>query len=100
MLESNIKTVRTDIKSLIKDAQDLFREATSSTGERADELRARGLTLLDTAMEKAQGVQAAAIETGKEVAQTTDEFVQQNPWKSVAISAGVGMLFGMLLARK
>lgn len=100
MLESNIKTVRNDMRTLIRDAQDLFREATSNSGVKADELRNKGLMLLDSAMEKAQEVQAAAVETGKEVAQTTDEFVQQNPWKAVAISTGIGLLFGMLLSRR
>ncbi|MCY1562336.1 hypothetical protein D9M68_997110 [compost metagenome] len=51
-------------------------------------------------MEKAQEVQAVALEKGKVAAQSTDEFVHQNPWKAVAIAAGVGMLIGMLVARK
>lgn len=100
MLETNIKTVRNDMRTLVKDAQDLFREATSNTGDKAEELRNKGLMLLDAAMEKAQEAQAAALETGKEVAQTTDEFVHNNPWKAVAISTAVGVLIGMLLARK
>jgi ElaB/YqjD/DUF883 family membrane-anchored ribosome-binding protein len=100
MLESNIKTVRNDMRTLIKDAQDLFREATSNTGVKAEDLRNKGLTLLDTAMERAQEVQAAAVETGKEVAQTTDEFVQENPWAAVAIAAGAGLFLGMLFGRK
>jgi ElaB/YqjD/DUF883 family membrane-anchored ribosome-binding protein len=100
MLESNIKTVRNDMRTLIKDAQDLFREATSNTGVKAEDLRNKGLTLLDTAMEKAQEVQAAAVETGKEVAQTTDEFVQENPWAAVAVATGAGLLLGLLLGRK
>jgi ElaB/YqjD/DUF883 family membrane-anchored ribosome-binding protein len=100
MLESNIKTVRNDMRTLVKDAQELFREATSNSGEKAEELRNKGLMLLDAAMETAQEVQAAAVETGKEVAQTADEYVQQNPWKAVAISTGVGLLIGMLLARR
>lgn len=100
MLETNIKTARTDLKSLLQDAQELFLEATSSTGVRADELRAKGLVLLDSALVKAQEMQTVAMETGKEVAQTTDDFVQENPWKAVAISAGLGLLVGMLVARK
>jgi ElaB/YqjD/DUF883 family membrane-anchored ribosome-binding protein len=100
MLETNLKTVRTDMKTLIKDAQDLFREATSVTGVKAEELRARGLTLLDTAMAKAQDVQAVAMEKGKEVADSADVYVRENPWRAVAISAGVGVLVGMLIARK
>lgn len=100
MLESNVKTVRNDMRTLMREAQDLFREATSMTGDKADELRARGMTLLETAMDKAQDVQKIAMETGKEVAETTDDFVKKNPWKAVAISAGVGVLVGLLIARK
>jgi ElaB/YqjD/DUF883 family membrane-anchored ribosome-binding protein len=100
MLASNVKTVRNDMKTLMKDAQDLFREATSATGEKADELRAKGLGMLETAMTKAQEVQTAALETGKEVVESADDFVKENPWKAVAISAGVGLLVGMLISRK
>lgn len=100
MIESNLKTVRTDMKSLIKDAQDLFREATSASGIKAEDLRNKGLNLLDNAMAKAQDMQSAALETGKEIADTADDYVQGNPWRAVAISAGVGLLVGMLIARK
>lgn len=100
MVSSNIKTVRNDMKSLMRDAQDLFREAASATGDKADDLRARGMQLLEAAGAKAQELQAVAVETTKEVAHTTDEFVKENPWKAVAISAGVGVLIGMLIARK
>ena len=100
MQTSNIKTVRNDMRTLIKEAQDLFREATYTTGDKADELRARGMALLESALAKAQEVQTVAMETGKEVAETTDAFVKENPWKAVAISAGVGVLIGMLIARR
>ena len=100
MLESNLKTVRNDMRTLMREAQDLFREATSMTGDRADEMRERGMALLETALTKAQEMQAVAIETGKEVAETADDFVKENPWKAVALSAGVGVLVGLLIARK
>lgn len=100
MTTSSFKTVRSDMKTLVRDAQELFREATSASGDRADELRSKGLDMLETAVARAQELQAAAIETGKEIAETTDDFVRENPWKAVAISAGVGVLLGMLIARK
>jgi ElaB/YqjD/DUF883 family membrane-anchored ribosome-binding protein len=100
MIQTNVKTARTDMRTLVKDAQDLFRQATSATGDKAELLRTQGLNLLDSAVSKAQEVQAAAVQTGKEVAETTDTYVQENPWKAVAISAGVGVLIGMLIARK
>lgn len=100
MMQTNVKTARTDMRTLVKDAQDLFRQATSATGDKAELLRTQGLNLLDSAVTKAQEVQTAALQTGKEVAETTDTYVQENPWKAVAISAGVGVLIGMLIARK
>jgi ElaB/YqjD/DUF883 family membrane-anchored ribosome-binding protein len=100
MLASNVKTVRNDMKTLLRDAQDLFHEATSATGEKADELRQKGISLLEAATVKAQELQSAAVETGKEIAETADDFVKENPWKSVAIAGVVGVLVGVLIARK
>ena len=100
MLEPTIKTAKTDMRSLLRDAQDMFRQATSTSGSKADELRNRGLNLLDTAIEKAQDAQYAAVNTSKEFAETADDFVRDNPWRSIAISASVGLVIGLLLTRR
>ena len=100
MLANNIKTVRNDMKTLVKDAQDLLREASLASGEKADELRARGLAMLEAAMEKAHELQAIAVEKGKAAAHTTDEFVHEHPWKAVGIAAGIGLVVGMLISRR
>jgi ElaB/YqjD/DUF883 family membrane-anchored ribosome-binding protein len=100
MLTSNIKTTRNDMRTLVQDAQTLFREATRSTGVKAEELRTRGLELLDAAMEKAQDAQVIALQKSKQAVQTTDRFVHENPWQAVALSAGAGLLVGLLIARK
>jgi ElaB/YqjD/DUF883 family membrane-anchored ribosome-binding protein len=97
MLENTIKTGKTDLKTMLRDAQDMFRDATSATGSKADELRSKGLTLLDAAIEKAQDAQTVAVSTSKEFADTADEYVRSNPWKSVAIAAGAALAIGILL---
>lgn len=100
MVENQLKTVRNDLNTLVRDAQALFREATSTTGVKADELRARAMVLLEEASGKAKELQAAALETGKELADSADGYVRKNPWQAVAVSAGVGVLIGMLIARR
>lgn len=100
MLNANIKTVRNDMNTLVKDAQELFREAGLATGQKAEELRAKGLVMLENAMDKAHELQAIAVEKGKAAAQSTDEFVHEHPWKSIGIAAGVGLVVGMLIARR
>ena len=37
---------------------------------------------------------------GKQVATTTDTYVKENPWRSIAVAAGVGLLVGVILGRK
>ncbi|MDY7573149.1 DUF883 family protein [Actimicrobium sp. CCI2.3] len=100
MLTSHLRTGRTDMKTLVQDAQDLFREATSATGVKAEELRGRGMELLETAKVRAHDAQVAAVETGKEIATSADDYVHENPWRAVAVSATVGLLVGLLIARK
>lgn len=100
MLENNISTVNNDVKTLVKDAQALFTAATALTGEKAEELRGRGMRALDTALAKAQDAQVKAVETGKQVAATTDVYVKENPWRSIAVAAGIGLLAGVILGRK
>ena len=57
MLESNINTVRSDLKTLMKDAQDLFAEAATASGSKAEELRSKGMKLLDNAIDSAHHFQ-------------------------------------------
>ncbi len=100
MYRPTLKTTRSDIRSLVKDSQELFHEAAVTTGKTAEDLREKGLELLDAAVSKAQDVQAAAIEISKEIAATTDEYVQENPWRAIAISASIGLLVGLVISRK
>ena len=100
MHKSSFRTTRGDIRTLIKDAQDLFHEAAATTGEKAEVLRLKGSDLLDAAVSKAQNVQTAALETGKEIAASTDDYVHENPWGAVAVSATIGLLLGLIISRK
>ena len=100
MLETNLKIVNNDVKTLVKDAQSLFQAAAALTGEKAEEVRARGMRLLDSALVKAQEAGANAVVAGKEMATSTDAYVKANPWRSIAVAAGAGLLAGVILGRK
>jgi ElaB/YqjD/DUF883 family membrane-anchored ribosome-binding protein len=100
MLETELNNINSDIKILLNDARVLFNSAASLSGDKAQEVRERGQRLLDAALLKTQEYQAHAVDAGKEIANRTDEYVKQNPWRTVAIGAGVGLLIGVLLGRK
>lgn len=90
----------TDVKALVKDAQSLLTAAAALTGTKADELRERGMAMLDVALGKAGKYQDQAVVKGKELAKTADVYVKDNPWRTVAVAAGVGLLVGVVLGRK
>lgn len=99
-LNGNMNAVQTDVKTLVKDAQTLLTAAAALTGEKAEEMRGRGMQMLDVALGKASQVQGQAIVKGKELAHTADVYVKDNPWRTIAAAASVGLLVGVILGRK
>ncbi|MBX6318192.1 YqjD family protein [Pigmentiphaga sp.] len=86
-----------DVKVVLNDAEDLLKQAASSTGDRAVELRERALTSLKRAREKLLDVQDSMLERSKAAARATDDFVHDNPWRAIGIAAAVGFLAGLLV---
>ena len=99
-IDSGLQNASADMKLLVKDAQALLSAAASLTGDKADELRTRGMELLDRAMGKAGKYQGQAVEKSKELAETADVYVKDNPWRTVAAAASLGLLVGIFLGRK
>lgn len=89
-----------DIKTVLADAEDLLKQAASSTGERATELREKALAQLKQAKEKAADVQVVVVEKGKAAARKTDDFVHEHPWQSLGVAAAAGFVLGLLINRK
>ena len=99
-IDNGLNTANADMKALVKDAQSLLSAAASLTGEKADELRSRGMEMLDRAMGKASQYQGQAVVKSKELAHTADVYVKDNPWRTVVAAARVGLLVGIVLGRK
>lgn len=89
-----------DIKTVLNDAEELLKQAASTTGERAAELRESALARLKQAKEKAADVQVVVVEKGKKAARVTDDYVHEHPWQALGIAAGIGLLAGLLINRK
>jgi ElaB/YqjD/DUF883 family membrane-anchored ribosome-binding protein len=100
MPESTIATARNDLKALVRDAQALFDEATAAGGAKAEELHSKGMEMLDHALSRAHELQEIAVKTGRKVAHDTDEYVHEHPWRAIGIAGAVGVLIGMLIARR
>jgi len=88
-----------DVKVVIGDAEELLRQSAAATGEQAVQLRERAMAMLRQAREKAQELQDSALERGRAAARATDDYVHENPWRSIGVAFGAGILIGVLVNR-
>jgi ElaB/YqjD/DUF883 family membrane-anchored ribosome-binding protein len=89
-----------DLKTVMEDAEALLKATSTLTGEKIQEVRARAEESLRNAKVRLGEVEEEAMRRAREVADATDEYVRENPWQSVGIAAGIGLVVGLLLARR
>lgn len=89
-----------DLKVVVADADELLRATAGQAGDKVAELRHKLQDNLAHARASLADAQAAAIQKAKAVGRATDDYVHENPWKSVGIAAGVGFVVGLLIGRR
>lgn len=89
-----------DLKAVVADAEELLRATAGQAGDKVADLRARIEERLGDARVTLAETQAAALEKAKQAGRAADDYVHENPWRSVGIAAGVGLLVGMLISRR
>jgi ElaB/YqjD/DUF883 family membrane-anchored ribosome-binding protein len=78
-----------ELRDVVAAAEDLLKATAGEHGERIEEVRARAEESLRAARERLEGV-------GRRL----NDQVHEHPWTAVGIAAGVGLVLGILLARK
>lgn len=89
-----------DLKVVVADAEELLRATAGQAGEKVTELRSQIEGRLRNARATLAEAQDAIVNKAKQVGSATDDYVHDNPWKSVGIAAGVGLLVGILIGRR
>jgi len=89
-----------DLHAVVAEAESLLRATAGAAGEGASELRAKVQASLDRAKHNLADLQDAAVEKARAAGRATDNYVHENPWQSIGVAAGVGLLLGMLIARR
>ena len=100
-LTSNQKDkLMSDVRLFISDAEEMMRLTADEAGETATELRQRVLSRLQHARAELAALQSMVATKAKAATKAKDEYVQENPWKSVGIAAGIALLIGLLAGRR
>jgi ElaB/YqjD/DUF883 family membrane-anchored ribosome-binding protein len=89
-----------DFKVVVSDAEELLRATANQAGDKAADLRVRMQARLADAKVQLADAEAVLVDKAKQAGRVADEYVQDNPWRSVGIAAGVGLIVGLLIGRR
>jgi ElaB/YqjD/DUF883 family membrane-anchored ribosome-binding protein len=89
-----------DLKTVIADAEELLSLTSTQTGDKVAELRLRMGDNLRAARHKLEDAEAAIRDKAREAARATDDYVHENPWRSIGVAAGAGLVIGLLIGRR
>jgi ElaB/YqjD/DUF883 family membrane-anchored ribosome-binding protein len=89
-----------EFKAVVTDAEALIK-ATANTGDsQLSELRAKAEESLSIAKERIMDIQTEVVAKTKAAARATDEYVHENPWRSIGFAASLGVVVGLLISRR
>jgi ElaB/YqjD/DUF883 family membrane-anchored ribosome-binding protein len=85
-----------DIKTLVRDAEELLRASTENAEELTGEARRRAEQSLHALRSQLGDIERDL----KGRAEVLDGYVHDNPWAAVAIVGGIALLVGLLMGRR
>jgi len=89
-----------DFKVVVADAEALIKATANTGGEALANLRSKAEDSLAVAKSKMADAQDSLVEKSKAAAKVTDEYVHDNPLKAIGVSAGIGLVIGLLIGRR
>jgi ElaB/YqjD/DUF883 family membrane-anchored ribosome-binding protein len=85
-----------DLKALVRDADELMKATAGQAGDKVSEIRSRLAAALESAKATGQRLEEKTVAAAK----ATDRTIREHPYESIGIAFGVGLLVGVLVRRK
>src|SRR5436190_20758309 len=92
----NTDALVTDLKSVVRDSEQLLEAVAGATGEKAEALRQR----LNETLQGARETCARLEDKTKESLEKADRVVREHPYQSVGVALAVGVVIGALVGRR
>jgi len=99
MNDDKMNAARTAIESTASDVKDNLKKAGDTIGEKIDSVSANTQSALGSACDTMQTLQNTISSKTQDMAKCTDDFVQQQPWRAVAVSILMGVGLGLYMSR-
>jgi ElaB/YqjD/DUF883 family membrane-anchored ribosome-binding protein len=86
----------TDLKRVMRDSEELLQASAGAVGDKAHDLRERLAQTLEAARVTCHRLEERTVEAAK----ATDKVIRAHPYESIGVAFGLGLLIGVLVARK
>jgi ElaB/YqjD/DUF883 family membrane-anchored ribosome-binding protein len=91
-IELSTEKLLQDLKEVVRDGEELLRAGAEELGDHGSATREKLAAALEVAKETQRRLQERAL-TG---AKAADKYIRENPYQSLGIAFGAGMLLGLL----
>jgi len=89
-----------ELQAVVRDAEALLDATAAQTGEHIASVRARAEETVQQAKAHLADTQDELLQGARDAAAATESYIKKNPWQTVGIAAGVGLVIGLLLRRR
>ena len=100
MASNTSEQLRAELKSLADTLEEVLQTSTDKPKAELDKLRGKAESLLKDTRERLSDTGDKSAYQTKEIAGKADDYVHEKPWTGVGIGAAVGVVIGVLLARR
>src|SRR5438445_4417415 len=91
-IEQSTEKLLQDLKEVVRDGEELLRAGAEDLSERGSAAREKLAAALEVAKQTQKRLQERAIACAREA----DGYIRENPYQSLGIAFGVGLLIGLL----
>ncbi|MDI1308061.1 MAG: DUF883 family protein [Methylotenera sp.] len=89
-----------EFKAVVADAEALLKATANIGDDKLAELRVKAEETLRNAKQRMMEIQSDLVANTKAAAQATDEYVHENPWRSIGLATSLGVVIGLLISRR
>jgi ElaB/YqjD/DUF883 family membrane-anchored ribosome-binding protein len=95
-IEESTEKLLQDLKEVVRDGEELLRAGVDELGERGNAAREKLTAALEAARETQRRLQERAVAGAK----AADTYIRSNPYQSIGIAFGVGLILGLYTSRR
>jgi len=96
MTEFDVGKLADELRQLVSEAEGLLRATAGSASESASEARERAEEALRSLRDRLASVEREM----RGHARAVNDYVQDNPWKAIAVVGGLALIIGLIMGRK